>query len=1521
MAGEWMITRGQNTAWGFRVVNRILLLFIIHATYAVSAELRPVKVNVAEGYNTRPVHLTRKAGLREDREGRTQPPIRHFQNGPAQAGHTRVTDLRFTHLTTNDGLSQSYVNAILQDRRGFMWFGTRDGLNRYDGNDFVVYKHSPSDAGSLAANFIEDLKEDDQGYLWVATLSGGVDKFDPTTEQFAHYRHDPKNPNSIGSDWVERIACDSRGYLWFGTGDSGLDRFEPATSAFTHYSKDSDGRFVGEITDVIADRHGDIWFVGERGLFHLNSDTGQITRPSAATGLAADYVYEDSAGDLWILAYSPAVALVKYDPQAERVTKYPLGADAVGVAGSSLLADGQNGFWVPSSHGLYYFDRRTERFTHNFRHSETSPDGLNDNTVVSVYQDRGGLLWVGTENGGLNLLNFRQEQFGAQWHRPGDPNSLSPGEITAIYEEPGGVLWVGFYPRALDRFDRQTGRVAHYVPGPENRNGLGKGRDVNGIYQDPRGYLWLSGWEAGLDRFDERTGEFKHYRHNPHDPSSLMSNYIFTIYGDLSGQIWVEQNDGISRFDPVTEQFTHYRSEAKDATSYGNWALSAYQDRSGTLWFGRGGGMLSRFDDKTNTFVNDRPDSRDPSRLQGGNIVAIHEDRAGTLWLGGMDGLYRLDRQGQRFARYSQGLPSSAIQCILEDKAGRLWLSSKKGISRFDPQTGIFRNYDVSDGLQSNDFGKACYQGADGEMFFGGSNGLNAFFPERIRDDPYLPPVVITRFKIFNKPVPIGAKSVLTRAISYVDSLTLPYADSVFSLEFAALSYANPQNNRYRYKLEGLEPAWNEVGSRQRLATYTNLDPGKYTFRVQGANGDGVWNEAGLSLAIVVTSPWWKTSWFRALCAALFLALVWSAHRLRVHEFRRESKQLRDVIDTIPGYVWSALPDGSVDFINRRWLEFSGISLEQALGRGWEAAVHPDDLARFVDAWRTAVACGKAMESEARLRGADGRYRWLLIRNVPLRDRLGKILKWYGTSTDIDDRRRAEEALRRSEAYLTEAQRLSHTGSWALDLASDKYVYVSEEDFRIWGFDPQQGLPTREEVFRRIHPEDRTRWQENFERALREKAEGFDEYRIMLPDGTLKHIHTIRHPVLNDAGDVVRLLGTSVDITERKRAEEALRRSEAYLAEAQRLSHTGSWARSPATGETVYWSEEMFRIFGLNPQEGLPTGEAFWKRIHPEDLDRTYELSQNAARATSDYDYEHRIVLPDGTVKHIHTVGHPVFGENGQVSEYVGTSMDVTEQRRAEKERERLRQLEADLAHLNRVSIMGELAASIAHEVNQPLSGVVSNGSACLRWLAGDAPNLEEARETARRIVRDGKRAADVVARIRALTKKAVTSQEKLDLNETIQDVLALIGDEAKRNRVIIQTQLTDDLAPVSGDRVELQQLVLNLVMNAIEAMSSVDERARELVIKTRNVDPDQVQATVKDSGPGIDPRMIDKIFDPFYTTKPGGMGMGLSISRSILQAHGGRLWAAAKDGPGTIFHFSLPKYHEVEKHAGAAAV
>lgn len=494
-----------------------------------------------------------------------------------------------------------------------------------------------------------------------------------------------------------------------------------------------------------------------------------------------------------------------------------------------------------------------------------------------------------------------------------------------------------------------------------------------------------------------------------------------------------------------------------------------------------------------------------------------------------------------------------------------------------------------------------------------------------------------------------------------------------------------------------------------------------------------------------------------------------------------------------------------------------------------------------------------------------------------------------------------EEKLRRSETYLAEAQRLSKTGSFGWRPFTGEITW-SEETFRIFQYD-QSTTPTVELVLRRVHPEDATPVKRIIKRASQEGIDFDFEHRLLMPDGSCKHVHVVAHALRDEVGSV-EFVGAVMDVTDRKRSEEALLRSEAYLAEGQKLSHTGSWAFNPQ--EPVYWSEENFRIWGFDPQQGLPDRETILNRIHPEDRSKMLESVQKALREKTDYLVEFRIILPDGTVKHLQGLGHPVFSAAGELVEVVGTNVDATERKRAEEERERFRQTESDLARISRVNTMGELTASLAHEVNQPIAAAVTDAKTCLRWLARGEPDVEEAREAAARVVKDATRAAEIISRTRLLFKKGAPQWELVDVNEIIGDIVALMQSEITRHAITLRTELAEDIPSITGDRVQLQQVMMNLILNSIDAMKEGCE-TRELIIGSQQIEPGELMVLVRDTGVGLPRQQADQIFNAFFTTKTHGTGMGLRISRSIVETHGGRLWAADNSPCGASFFLTLP--------------
>ncbi len=646
------------------------------------------------------------------------------------------------------------------------------------------------------------------------------------------------------------------------------------------------------------------------------------------------------------------------------------------------------------------------------------------------------------------------------------------------------------------------------------------------------------------------------------------------------------------------------------------------------------------------------------------------------------------------------------------------------------------------------------------------------------------------------------------------------------------------------------------------------------------------------------------------LRSALLRRKLSEARRYQRHaeEALRESEhKLNQIIDTVPSFLWSADPTGEPTYVNQRTLDYSGMRFEEFKHGGWEAFIHPADFPGTMKAFGHAIETGTSYETVHRLRRWDGEYRWHQARGDPLRDRDGRIIQWYGLAVDIDDARKAEDRLRRSEAYLAEAQRISHTGSYAFSPVTRRLLYWSEECYRIWGFDPVQGLPDPEIAARRIHQDDRERVYKEAQEARRQKRDFTLEFRIVLPDGTVKYLQCDEYHLFSARGELVEAMGTNVDITERKRAEEALRRGEAWLAQAQRLSHTGTWILDGTTRHFLYWSDESYRIWGFDPLQGLPSRDDMWERIHPDDRERLWEEVQEALREQRDFFEEFRILLPDGTVKYLEANTHHEFSPLGVLLEVVCTNVDVTERKRAQDERERLGQLEADLAHINRLSMMGELAASLSHEILHPIATARNNARAGMRFLEMSPPNLSEVKEALGCVVRDADRAKDIVGRIRSQIKRAPPQKERFDLHEAINEVIVMVRSAIAKDAISVNTRLMDGLVPVQGDRVQLQQVLVNLILNAVEAMSSVEDGARELSIRTEQSQTGGVLVAVHDSGPGIDSVNLERVFEPFYTTKTNGIGMGLSICQTIIHGHGGRLSMRANEPRGTVFQFTLP--------------
>jgi ligand-binding sensor domain-containing protein/signal transduction histidine kinase len=789
--------------------------------------------------------------------------------------------IRFTRLSTEDGLSQTRVAQIVQDDLGFMWFGTQYGLNRYDGYSFKAFVHDPQRSKSFGGAFVYSLFKDRSGILWIGNKQT-LDRFDPTTETFTHYLLESRDPQGSSAPIVVHISQDRAGMLWLATG-VGLYRLDPLGGQIKHYRhnpSDSSSLNTNDVKWTGEDRAGTLWVGTDQGLDAFDRATGRVTLHIPVEDGVQTSFYEDRFGVFWIL-HGSGSGLAVFDRKTNRLTRYsfyekepPAGA-LTGVMG--IIEDREGNLWLGSpGAGLLRFDRAGQRFV-RYRNNPGDLASLAEDKVICLFKDREGNIWTGLHSKGPNHFNTTPPRFETFRHEPGNPNSPGADFVNAIYQDHEGILWIGT-DDALNRVDRKTGEYTRFA------GGVGNKPMIIAINEDSSGNLWAGTFGHGLNRFDRRTGKFTTYLHNPADPSSLSNDEVHRLFVDHTGTLWVATDDGLDRFDPATGSFKIYKVDPRSRRSQAYASIA--EDRHGMLWLGSGYSGLHRFNPATGQFVVYKANPTDSRSLQDNAVPSILLDGSNALWVGTENGLERFDFTTSSFTRYDtrDGLAGNDVGCLLEDSLGGLWISTNRGLSNFDPIKKIFKNYSAADGLPGNDLTgwSTCSKNSSGEMFFAGFSGAVAFDPEKLQDKSYTPDLVLTDFRLSGVPVTVGAGSPLTKSISYTNRLTLSHGQPAFSLTFSALSYSNPASNRYRYKLEGLDEAWHEVGSDERLAAYTTLPAGSYTFHVQGATSRGAWSEPGAALEIEILPAFWSTLWFRTTFIAIVLLAGWWFYRVRM---------------------------------------------------------------------------------------------------------------------------------------------------------------------------------------------------------------------------------------------------------------------------------------------------------------------------------------------------------------------------------------------------------------------------------------------------------------------------------------------------------------------------------------------------------------------------------------------------------------------------------------------------------------
>jgi signal transduction histidine kinase/ligand-binding sensor domain-containing protein/DNA-binding response OmpR family regulator len=834
---------------------------------------------------------------------------------------------QFLRIGTANGLSHNRINCILKDSKGFMWFGTMSGLNRYDGYKFHIFRHDLRDSASLIDDYISRIMEGPDGKLWVETRSG-LNIFDPVTETFNRNPQSYLRKLSLPDAFISNIIKDKKGNYWLPHPQHGLFKYISATRQITriyHNTKNASGLGANNVSAFGEDSKGNFWIIYQDGMVEkINGQTHSVIYKSS---ILKDFnkkeilnynLFIDAQDELWIYVSGDPRGVFYFNPVTnvllpinKETGKIKLNTNIV----TGILQDKQGKIWIGTDHGGVNLLDKKDFTIHYLMNNADDDKSLSQNSIIAMYKDNSGIIWVGTYKQGINYYHENGVKFSLYRHQLSDPNSLNYDDVNRFVEDSKGNLWIGTNGGGLIYFDRKKGKFFQFRHNPEDPNSLSNDVIVS-LWIDHQKKIWIGTYYGGLDCYDGK--KFTHFKHDALDPGSISDDRIWEIFEDSQKNLWVGTNGGgLDMLDREKNIFYHYTSG--DKKSIGSDLIFALmEDAEGNFWIGTMGGIDVR-EKQSGRFIHYSHDEKNQKSLSNNNVLCIKEDNRNLVWVGTREGLNLFDKKTKTFQTYrtEDGLPDNTILNILEDDEHNLWISTPNGISKIfishNEKTNTvslnFKNYDGMDGLQGGEFNEnAAYKTSRGELIFGGAKGFNIFYPADITTNTTAPAVVLTDFQIFNKSIRAGETSskrvILHKAISETKEITLNRSDNVISIEFAALNFSNSEKNKYAYILEGFNKQWLITDAKMRKATYTNLDPGKYTFRVKASNEDGVWNEEGVILKITVLPPFWKTTLAYCLYALVIACILWFARymillrarmRFQIEQERKEAKRMHEL--------------------------------------------------------------------------------------------------------------------------------------------------------------------------------------------------------------------------------------------------------------------------------------------------------------------------------------------------------------------------------------------------------------------------------------------------------------------------------------------------------------------------------------------------------------------------------------------------------------------------------------------------